>query len=571
MLQQPKKPTRRVYICVSREMNYRREVHPQSREMRIVINSMSSKPARLGGTEFGWFEDEGIACINLADPMVESLLASMGVVSKPDPTKPADHPDNLARAKENSVDTLIRSEMDQRRAKQIKLSPGTPAYLAFQADFCDEKGVLIDLTKVDRSHLYVQAAGFHRLSYAYSEAHALVVEENVKIAEHNRANPDDLQPLKEWTDIIPVIPSSFNSQTEMVQWESMENVRGQGKIIQTKLDLCYIAVSCFSRFGSETAFRRAQGDVGIATAKRAKSGQGVDDDDPDSTKDAGSLARFAYKVAELHHKFPRLEVMKCLTVNAKDPDFVPLSALSISPKDWEASIPTILQLTDMAKLEDYVKRRKGVVSDICLEVRDSKKPWDEARVMQWWETRKPNKNGGIVSSGIVVKAEPKKDMIAVWESSHPSRLIQKAMEMTKEETADTTKACPNYDFFDKNAEVLNNITDVIENTSYATELSEIAKMVTQLVSVHGNPQPILTECIAKLHAAGKDAIAARDLAERQRLEAAAKAAEDAERPAAEKHSQEYTKAVDATDTVNTTLAGVAQAVETVPPKKSKKS
>lgn len=131
----------------------------------------------------------------------------------------------------------------------------------------------------------------------------------------------------------------------------------------------------------------------------------------------GAPARRAYLIAQLDLKFPKLKVFEALkrfqdamaVPNAKKADVmkstsvmgVPWEALHINANDPNGNVAVVLRCTgSIDELKAFEARKGSVVSPAEKEVLAAGVPWSDERLQEWWKTRFPCLNGGVLVSAI---------------------------------------------------------------------------------------------------------------------------------------------------------------------------
>lgn len=145
-------------------------------------------------------------------------------------------------------------------------------------------------------------------------------------------------------------------------------------------------------------------------------------------KDSGSTGRRAYLIAKLHHicahrgidvfgalkLFYNVKAEKDDETARKTPGAVPLDALHNDAKDASGNVASILRLIGSLKdLDDYVAKKNSDANEWEKEAHASRTMWDNARLQEWWKTRQPAANNGVVVSMRKVDPKPDKDFIRV--------------------------------------------------------------------------------------------------------------------------------------------------------------
>lgn len=384
----PKVMVPRRYILWSKKMNLpRTAMHLKSAETQKVTAFMTEQEAVAGTGQYGWSEEKSIKALCLDDPQTEKILHENGISLEKE--------DRLVGVERQK--SLLAAEMDWRKNRfdEVKRIGGAE-YDAFVAEFCTN-GEVEDLYSVDRNKLYLGVEGHHRGIQNFFDAHVFCLTS---------------EPKKNFSLEIPVQPAVFADSMELMKFQAMGNAADGAQNRLTTLDIVNLAIKQFKRMKSGSEFRYLMGE---ATTQRS-TGQ---DSDKAKKKDAGGTAVLAWNIAELNDRFPRLNVLHCLTVDKDDPDHVKLSDLSVNPNpDPSKCVPSVLQMTDMEKLLDYWKRHGDKAPEEVRKVYNNGNPilWTEEDVARWWEGRKSGAGKHVVSSA-PVSAKVETDVVKRWANS----------------------------------------------------------------------------------------------------------------------------------------------------------
>lgn len=467
----PKELVRRSHILWNVHFNLpRSEMHLNSTDTAGVALFMSEQPAKYGTDIRGWNEDRPVGAMRLSEKENEVVIKSNHPVDK-DTGKTLSF---VVKGGHDSVIGLIDYEMMHRRDSHSRLlKAGGIELEAFQQEFCDENGELIDLHEIPLSELFLGIEGHHRGMRSYFDAHVLCLK---------------AEPPKAFSNEIPVIPTIFSDIDELMNFQARGNASDGKQNRLTKLDYVKIAIQQFLRLSSSNAFSKMMGEA----SPRRSSGQGGDEP---KTEGAGSMAVFAWNVAELHHRFPRLNVWGCLNKPKKDRDHVALSDLATSPKpDWKKSVPVVLQLSDRKKLDDYMNKFSDKAIPIVRETWEGKRPlWTEEDVVVWWEGRKADPTTGKVDSAIEDQPKVTSSLVENWSNAGPNRVARMTAKALLYPNGEEANILHNPQFNE-----LINAAALAAQANYAEKVSQLLTKLHDLSTVPTVNFPLVLEDIESL-------------------------------------------------------------------------
>lgn len=456
----------RCFMIWSMLMNLPRlKAHFKSAETHKITTYMTEQPATPGVSDvFGWNEERSVYAGCLGDPKTIKVLR-----------------ENQLTITSGEKYSIIDSEMEHRKVTYARLSKEKgPELIAFQAEFCDENGDLVNLAKVDPVLLYVGYEGHHRGLQCFLDAHTICVSSD---------------PQKKFSLNIPVIPATFDNLMELMKFQAMGNAADGAQNRLTRMDIVNLAFKQYSRIKNGSEFRYLMGE---AVPKRI-TGQETDKEKAAAAKrDAGTFASLAFSLAELADKFPQLGVWECLTADkTESSDHVSLSDLSANPKpDPLKCVTSILQMTDKRRLQEYMEKW-GASAPVEVarvwgggqDVED--RLYTKEQVAEWWEGRKSGK-GRKPQTQAKVAPEVPVDLVRRWsESKSMNQYAVMAAQGFLEQSSDAFMRMEDKEFTDQS----NCLFDIQTNTPYGELFAELARRTSAAHTAKVDCTKALQDCV----------------------------------------------------------------------------